>query len=395
MSGPLPSEDRNRPWYSPAADEINRIVFEPSPDPTLGIEIELQIIDPESRDLVSGGPAVLAAMEGLPWVKPELLQSTVEVNVGPCRTVREARQILDERLRRLHGVADDLGHGLIAAGTHPFARWKDQRITEEKRYQNLLERMQWPARRLMIFGLHVHVGVTSGEKAIAISNSLTTFLPHLLALSASSPFWGGEDTGLASVRVKIFESLPAAGLPYRMINWGEFQRFMNTLIHAGAIESIREIWWDIRPHPVFGTIEVRIADALPSVGETAAFAALVQCLVVRLSELYDCGEYLPSNRHWIVAENKWRAARFADEAQIIADDSGEIRPLRQLVDEMVESLEPVSKRLDCHQELLDIRRLFDVGPPFRRIRRVRDETGDLRSVVDALARELRQDDVLD
>lgn len=395
MSSTLPSEDRNRPWYSPDAEEINRIVFESSPEPTLGIEIELQIIDPETRDLIPGGPAILEAMEGLPWVKPELLQSTVEVNVGPCRRVSEARKGLEERLTRLQQTADGLGYGLIAAGTHPFAEWKDQRITEEKRYQSLLERMQWPARRLMIFGLHVHVGVTSGEKAIAISNSLTTFLPHLLALSASSPFWAGEDTGLASVRVKIFESLPAAGLPYRMINWGEFQRFMNTLIHAGAIESIREIWWDIRPHPVFGTIEVRVADALPSVGETVAFAALVQCLVVRLSELYDCGEYLPLNRHWIVAENKWRAARFADDAEIIADDSGEIRPLRELVDELLESLEPVSKRLECHDELLSIRRLLEVGPPFRRIRRVREEAGDHRAVVDALARELRDDDVLD
>jgi len=395
MSSSLPSEDRNRPWYSPATEEINRIVFDPSPDPTLGIEIELQIIDPDTRDLVSGGPALLEVLEDRPWVKPELLQSTVELNVGPCHTVAEARRDLRERLDLLLETADDLGFGLISAGTHPFARWKDQQITEEKRYQNLLERMQWPARRLMIFGVHVHVGISSGEKAIALSNSLTTFLPHLLALSASSPFWSAEDTGLASVRVKIFESLPAAGLPYRMINWGEFQRFMNTLIHAGAIESIREIWWDIRPHPVFGTIEVRIGDALPTVGETVAFAALVQCLVTRLSELYDCGEYLPLNRHWIVAENKWRAARFADDADIIADDSGEIRPLRELVEELVESLEPVSKRLDCHEELLSVRRLLEVGPPYRRMRRVEEDSGDHRAVVDALARELRDDDVLD
>ena len=171
---------------------------------------------------------------------------------------------------------------------------------------------------------------------------MTTFLPHILALSASSPFWHGEDTGLASVRVKIFESLPAAGLPYRMINWGEFQRFMNTLMKAGAIESIREIWWDVRPHPVFGTIEVRIADAMPSIRETIALAALIQCLLARLSELYDCGEYLPLDRHWIVAENKWRA-------------------------------------------------ILKARPAFHRMRRVYDETGDLREVVRYLERQLLSD----
>ena len=248
--------------------------------------------------------------------------------------------------------------------------------------------MQWPARRLMIFGVHVHVGVSSGEKAIAIYNSLTTFLPHLLALSASSPFWHGEDTGLASVWVKIFESLPAAGLPYHMINWGEFQRFMNTLMNAGAIQSIREIWWDIRPHPVFGTIEVRIADALPTVRETIALAALIQCLIVRLSELYDCGEFLPLNRHWIVAENKWRAARYADEAVLIADDTSELKRLDKMVHEVVENLEPIAKRLECHAELLDNLAILEVRPAFHRIREVHSETGSLLEVVRFLERQM-------
>jgi carboxylate-amine ligase len=244
----------------------------------------------------------------------------------------------------------------------------------------------------MIFGVHVHVGVGSGEKAIAITNSLTTFLPHLLALSASSPFWHGEDTGLASVRVKIFESLPAAGLPYRMVNWGEFQRFMNTLMNAGAIESIREIWWDVRPHPVFGTVEVRIADALPSIRETVAVAALVQCLVVKLSEMYDDGEYLPLNRHWIVAENKWRAARYADKALVIADDSGELRRLDELIRELIASLEPVARRLDCHAELLDNLEILAARPAFERLRRIRAETGNLLEVVRYLQRQLVDND---
>jgi carboxylate-amine ligase len=383
--------DRSHPWYAPESGEINRITFNGCAEPTLGVEIEYQIIDPDSGELAPGGPAILAAYDQPAYAKPELLQSTVELNVGPCRTVTEARVSLHERLGRLRAVAGELGYGLIAAGTHPCSHWEAQRITENPRYQNLLDRMQWPARRLMIFGVHVHVGVSSGEKAIAISNSLTTFLPHLLALSASSPYWHGEDTGLASVRVKIFESLPAAGLPYRMINWGEFQRFMNTLINAGAIESIREIWWDVRPHPVFGTIEVRIADALPTVRETMALAALVQCLITRLSDLYDHGEYLPLNRHWIVAENKWRAARYADHALVIADDTGELRRLDEMVREMVASLEPVAKRLDCAAELADNLGILDVRPAFHRMREIYGESGSMREVVRFLEQQMESD----
>jgi carboxylate-amine ligase len=378
-------------WYAPEAGEINRIAFNGCADPTLGIEVEYQIIDPDSGELAPGGPAILETFDQPAYAKPELLQSTVELNVGPCKDVGEARSALKRRLAALRGVANDLGYDLIAAGTHPSSAWEAQRITENERYQSLLDRMQWPARRLMIFGVHVHVGVSSGEKAIAISNSLTTFLPHLLALSASSPFWHGEDTGLASVRVKIFESLPAAGLPYRMINWGEFQRFMNTLINAGAIESIREIWWDVRPHPIFGTIEVRIADALPTVRETIALAALIQSLVVRLGELYDCGEFLPLNRHWIVAENKWRAARYADRAEVIADDSGELRRLDEMVREMVANLEPVAKRLGCHDELLDNLAILDARPAFQRLRDVHEESGSMREVVRYLQRQMETD----
>lgn len=385
--------DGAHPWYASETGEINRITFNGCAEPTLGVEVEYQIIDPESGELAPGGPAILEAFDQPAYAKPELLQSTVELNVGPCRTVAEARATLEERLAALRATAGELGYGLIAAGTHPYSRWEAQRITENERYQSLLDRMQWPARRLMIFGVHVHVGVSSGEKAIALCNSLTTFLPHLLALSASSPFWHGEDTGLASVRVKIFESLPAAGLPYRMINWGEFQRFMNTLINAGAIESIREIWWDVRPHPIFGTIEVRIADAMPTLRETMALAALVQCLVTRLSELYDCGEYLPLNRHWIVAENKWRAARYADRAMVIADDSGELRRLDEMVREMVADLELAGKQLGCLGELRDNLAILDARPAFHRLRQVYAETGNMREVVRYLERQMDGDEL--
>jgi carboxylate-amine ligase len=388
---PLPAEDdRSHPWYSHEQGDITRIAYSGSPDPTLGIEVELQIVDPETGNLAPGGPAIIEAFGEPDFVKPELLQATVEVNVGPCDTVAEAREGLTERVTAVRKVANDLGYDLLSAGTHPFARWDDQEITDNQRYQHFLDRMQWPVRRLMIFGLHVHVGVSDGEKAIAISNAMTTFLPHLLALSASSPLWYGEDTGLASVRVKIFETLPTAGLPFRMINWGEFQRFMNTLINARAIESIREIWWDIRPHPIFGTLEVRIADAMPTMTETIAMAAFIQCLIVRLGDLYDHGDFLPTRRQWIVAENKWRAARYSDEAMIISDETGTLQRMDENIHSLVDRLEPVSKRLGCPDELQDVRRLLEVRPSYYRQRQVFNESGS-RAVVDYLVNQLIED----
>ena len=291
-----------------------KITFNGSPNPTLGVELELQILDPETMNLVGGAPRILAASND-EHVKPELIESTIELNTNICPNVAAVRLELGERIRALLAVCDELGYTVACAGTHPFSKWAEQRITPEDRYRRLVDRCQWPVRRLMIFGLHVHVGMPSGEKAIALFNSMTTYLPHLLALSASSPFFTSADTGLASCRVKIFESLPTAGLPYRFLNWAEFQRLMITLVNANAIESVRDIWWDVRPHPQFGTVEVRICDGLPTLDEVIAMTALIQTLVVWLGEQYDEGTYLPLHRHWIVRENKWRAARWATDAE--------------------------------------------------------------------------------
>lgn len=241
----------------------------------------------------------------------------------------------------------------------------------------------------MIFGLHVHVGIESGEKAIAISNALSSYIPHLLALSASSPFFEGEATGLASCRVKIFESLPTAGLPYRLLNWAEFQRPMITLVNAKAIESVREIWWDVRPHPQFGTVEVRICDGFATLDEIVAMTAMIQALVVWLGEQYDEGIYLPLQRNWIVRENKWRATRWALEADVIIDERGRLEPLAESIDRLIELIEPVAKRLGSHAELLRVRPMMSTGPSYNRQRQVYADTGDFKQVVDSVVRELR------
>ena len=367
-----------------------RIAFRGSPRPTVGVELELQLLDPETMNLVAGAPAILQRTADVSHVKAELIESTIELNTDVCEDIAAVRRDLTERIGQLLAVTDELGYQVACVGTHPFSKWVEQRITDSERYRRLVDQCQWPARRLMIFGVHVHVGIESGEKAIAISNGLTTYLPHLLALSASSPFFNDADTGLASCRSKIFESLPTAGLPYRLLNWAEFQRLMITLVSAKAIESIREIWWDVRPHPGFGTIEVRICDGLPTLDEVIAVTALIQALVVWLGDQYDEGMYLPLHRHWIVRENKWRAARWSTEAEIIVDEDGNLERLDESLARLVEAVTPVAIRLGSDAELQGVGRMLRKDLSYRRQRRIYEETGDYTAVMKALVREFRE-----
>ena len=367
-----------------------RIHFNESRSPTVGVEVELQVIDPKTKNLVSGAPRILERVKDISHVKSELIESTVELNTDVCDDIAVVRTELTDRLRSLFALCDALGYELAATGTHPFSRWAEQEITDRERYHLLVNRCQWPARRLMIFGLHVHVGIESGEKAIAIFNSLSGYIPHLLALSASSPYFEGEETGLASCRVKIFESLPTAGLPYRLLNWAEFRRLMITLVNAKAIESVREIWWDIRPHPDFGTVEVRICDGLSTLDDIIAMTAMIQALVVWLGDQYDEGSYLPLQPNWIVRENKWRASRWALDAEMIVDEEGHLEPLVEGIDRLIGSLESVSRRLGCHAELMRVRDMMTKGPSYARQRQVYAETGDFRQVVSSVVRELRE-----
>ena len=367
-----------------------KITFNSSPGPTLGVELELQIIDPETKNLVSGAAEIIEGARDEQHVKPELIQSTIELNTDICVNVADVRRDLSVRIAKLLTVCDDLGYEVACAGTHPFASWSQQEVTPKERYQMLMDRCQWPARRLMIFGLHIHVGVENGEKAIAVFNSLSTYLPHLLALSASSPFFDGHDTGLASARVKIFESLPTAGLPYRLLNWAEFQRLMTTLVNSKTIETIREIWWDVRPHPDFGTVEVRICDGMPTVDEVLAMTALVQSLVVWLGDNYDEGTYMPLQRYWIVRENKWRAARWSTDAEIIIDEDGRLDRLSDSIENLVERVEPVARRLGCTDELAGIKAILRQGPSYRRQRDLYRGDGDFRPVMESLVHEFRQ-----
>ena len=250
--------------------------------------------------------------------------------------------------------------------------------------------MQWLTASLRIVGVKVQVGITSPEKSVPIVNALTQSVPHFLALSASSPFWVGCDTGLASARTKVFEGMPTAGLPYQLSGWDEFERYMETQISTHAIESVREVWWDIRPHPDFGTVELRICDGLPTLDEIGAVAAMAQCLVEQFDGQLDRGYVLPSPARWVLQENKWRAARYGLDADVVVDEKGTVRPVRQAVLDLAEDLTPVARRLGCEAELAGVEKVLAVGASYQRQRAAALESGgDLRAVVDGLLTEMR------
>ncbi|MEX2289366.1 MAG: glutamate--cysteine ligase [Mycobacteriales bacterium] len=367
-----------------------RIDFNSSPRSSLGVEWELMLVDRETRDLTSGATEILHELQPdgeHPTAKKELLQSTIEVITGVCASVGEATADLARTLEQVVPLADARGLGLMCSGTHPITNWRTQQISSHPRYEKLVNDMQWLARRMQIFGVHVHVGVRSPDKVIAMVNALQVYIPHFLALSASSPYWSGTETGLASARSKVFEGLPTAGLPQQVEDWSGFERYMETLIKTGTIDSIKEVWWDIRPHPDYGTVELRICDGLPTLTEVGMVAALSQCLVERMDREIDRGYTLPTPRRWVVQENKWRAARYGLDAHIIVGEGG-TEPLRDALAELVQDLRPTAERLGCAQELARVQAVLDGGASYQRQRTVAAASGgDLSAVVDHLLEE--------
>jgi glutamate---cysteine ligase / carboxylate-amine ligase len=374
------------------------IDWNPSRGPTLGVEWELQLIDAKTRTLRQDAMNVLAALPDLaeggerpPKIRYELMQSQVELSTGICSTVAEAKDDLTETISQLQRVTRARDMMLTCAGTHPFSDWRDAKMAPVQRYAELVEQMQWLVRRVELFSVQVHVGLTDGNTAIPIINALARYLPHFLALTASSPFWGGQDTGLASSRAVIFGGLPTAGPPHRLSDWSEFEEYMDTLVRAGTIRSIKEVWWDIRPHPDFGTIEVRICDGVPTMREIGMVAALSQCLVQQFTAQLDRGYQLPSPATWVVRDNKWRATRYGLDAIVITDDSGATAPMRDELYELMRELEPVADRLGCSTELGVVSEVLEQGASYERQRAIMADGGGLTEVVDALVTEFAED----
>jgi carboxylate-amine ligase len=371
--------------------------------PTIGVEMELHLVDAVTGELASASNEILAEM-GVghpggehPKAKHELFQSTVEIITGVCDNPAQAGDDLRGTLAELRAAAERRGLTLVSAGTHPFGLARDQIVSPHQRYLDLVEDLQWPARRMLICGMHVHVGVPDGGAAIRIIGELMRHHPLLLALSSSSPYFERDDSGLASARTKIFEGLPTAGLPPPLADWADFESFMSTLLESGCIRSIREVWWDIRPHPDFGTVEFRMCDATPTVRETIALAALAQTLVESTIRQIDAGTLPPPPREWTIRENRWLAARYGLDAELIVQhpDSGhpERRPVRDLVAELLAELHPVASDLGTLDQLADLEVLLEAGSGAQRQRRVVEAGGTLADVVHHLAAELATDTI--
>jgi glutamate---cysteine ligase / carboxylate-amine ligase len=373
------------------------IWWNPSQGTTLGVEWELQLIDAASKLLRQDAREVITELRALgaagarPKIHDELMQSTVEVVTGVCSTVSEALADLAATIAQLQRITDMRGTMLACAGTHPVSDWRDAKMAPIQRYAELVEQMQWLARRIQTFGVHVHVGLRDGSKAIPIVNALAAYLPHFLALTASSPFWGGHDTGLASSRAVIFGGLPTAGPPHLLADWSEFEEYMDTLLRAGTIRSIKEVWWDVRPHPDFGTVEIRMFDGAPTLHEVGMVAALSQSLVHLFDAQLDRGYRLPSQPPWIIRDNKWRATRYGLDAIVITNPEGATAPLRDELYELFRMLQPVAERLGCASELQVVNEVLERGASYERQRAVMAAGGRLTNVVDALVTEFAED----
>jgi carboxylate-amine ligase len=373
------------------------ISWNPSRGATIGVEWELQLLDTSTRMLRQDAGEVLAALPGLteegehPKIRHELMQSTVEVVTGVCSTVSEVKDDLSATISQLERITGRRGTMLACAGTHPVSDWRDAKMAPIQRYAELVEQMQWLVRRIQTFGVHVHVGIRDGSKAIPIVNALAGYLPHFLALTASSPYWNGQDTGLASSRAIVFGGLPTSGPPQPLTDWTEFEEYMDTLLRAGTIRSIKEVWWDIRPHPDFGTVEIRMFDGVPTLREIGMTAALSQSLVQLMDTQLDRGYKLPTPPAWVVRDNKWRATRYGLDAIVITDDSGSTAPLRDELYELTRELQPVADRLGCGPELGVVSEVLDSGASYERQRAIVASGGGLGDVVDALVTEFAED----
>lgn len=372
-----------------------KLEFASSARSTVGLEWEIMLADPASGDLVGRAPELLAALEAESaderhTVTGELLTNTIEVTSGIGDSVAHAVDDIANAITAVRSATDPAGIELLSAGSHPFAQWYDQQVTDKSRYHTLIERTQWWGRNMMIWGIHVHIGVEDQRKVFPIINALSAYLPHLQALSASSPFWAGERTGYASNRALVFQQLPTAGLPWPLHDWSEYEAYLDDMVRTGVMADATEVRWDIRPAPRWGTIEVRACDGLSTLPELASVAALVQVLVEHFSRMLDEGETLPELPAWFHRENKWRAARYGLDARVIVDAAGTQRPVREHLAEILEQLAPVAVELGCIREFGNNASTLEHGASYERQLVLANATGgDLTAVVQHLIREFR------
>lgn len=356
---------------------------------TIGIEEEYQVVDPQTRELRSYITQILdrGRMILREQIKPELHQSMVEVGTQPCRTVQEARAEVVRLRGTIAGLARQHGLTIISAGTHPISSWMSQEITPFERYKGVVEEMQQLALQLLIFGMHVHVGMPDDEVAIELMNVARYFLPHILALSTSSPFWMGRNTGFKSYRSALFSNFPRTGIPPSFNSAAEFQNYVKLLIKTNCIDDAKKIYWDLRPHPYFGTLEFRVCDAATRVDECIALAALMQALVVKLHLMFSENTTFRVYRRAVIMENKWRAQRWGLEGKLIDFGKRAEVEAKALMHELVAFVDEVVDELGSRREVEYLLNVADGGSSADRQLAVFRETNDLRAVVDNLIAE--------
>jgi carboxylate-amine ligase len=358
---------------------------------TIGVEEEFQIVDPDTWALRSHVSELLSASAPAlgDQIKRELHQSIVEVGTKICADVNELDDEICRVRRELSASAESVGLRIAAAGTHPFSLWKDQVISPGARYESIVEELQQLARSLLIFGLHIHVAVPDKTSTIELLNEARYFLPHLLALSTSSPFWQGRDTGLKSYRTTVFRRFPRSGIPDQFDSWAQYEDYINTLVELNCIDNGKKIWWDLRPHPQFGTLEFRICDVPTSPSATIALAALAQAIVVKLYRLRRSNLGFRIYPRALVEENKWRAARYGLDGRLIDFGRRAEVPMRDLALELLEFVDDVVDELKSRRALDYVHRIIAEGTSADRQLEVFRKTGDLRAVVQWLVEETR------
>lgn len=356
--------------------------FNSSKRPTIGVEIELQMIHPWTLDLAPGAEVLFKEFQGDPRVSSEMHQSMLEVNSVISSSIKECHASLKNKLLEIVAAAEKIGLKVSVAGTHPFQKWSDRLITNHGRYQNLYKKYQWLARRMNVYGTHVHIGVESGDKALKISSALVRYLPHLLALSGNSPFWQGIDTGMKSSRISVMESFPFAGLPPNFSSWSDLIKYYDVMKNSGAIESLKDLYWHIRPNNHFGTVEVRICDAMTDISEIIAVTALIQCLVVWIDDEIDNNKSSWSiEQYWITPENNWIAARDGLDGMIITNTQGHRKKISEEIHEIIDMLLPTAIELDCDNELLYLKTIIERGNGADRQRETYKKTQTQQAVV--------------
>ncbi len=362
------------------------------PNLTLGIEEEYQIIDPETRELASASEEIIARGEEIlgEQIKPEFMRSQVEVGSKVCRDIGEARAEVVRLRGTICRLAEERGLRMVAASTHPFSKWSEQKLTDRDRYEKLEADLRDVARRLLIFGMHIHVGIEDRELRIDVMNQARYFMPHLLAVSTSSPFWHGRNTGLKSYRSVVFENMPRSGTPPSFNAYSEYQGFIDTLIRTRCIDEPTKIWWDIRPHPKFPTLEFRICDVCTRVDEVICVAAVLQALVAKMIKLRHDNRSWRPYRHHLIAENKWRAVRYGLDGKLIDFGKQQEFPLRDLMLETLEVVDDVVDELGTRKEVEYLHTILAEGSSADRQIATYAETGDLKAVVDRLVEESRE-----